>query len=248
VEAIEPTEPVLEYAPRPGSHRRRRLIRRVACVVVVLALALTAWRWGPDYTRRGQYLYQQSRCMKFEAPADHVAYEEDPQRAAALAKQPGYRAPVSPRNSPATQAVAFYPAPLGRFITSFNSSAFVGARTSPAGHEWLVIVECILSIHDAGGERKLSLHARSLEPATLRRPRVSRFGPASSLTLDLSRLYRLRLFWGQRDPQHADRFTIGYLLNDEPGTIEGRLTDDGKVYLTVRDGPLTARVQGRRRP
>ena len=41
---------------------------------------------------------------------------------------------------------------------------------------------------------------------------------------------------GQPDPTDESRFTIQYRVNDQPGTIEGSLANDGSVKMQVRDG------------
>ena len=78
------------------------------------------------------------------------------------------------------------------------------------------------------------------------------FGPVSrnaffpitseSATFNLARTYRLRLYWGQCDPQHRDRFTIRYVINEIPGLIEGKIDNEGKINFTVLEGPLGNRM------
>jgi hypothetical protein len=48
----------------------------------------------------------------------------------------------------------------------------------------------------------------------------------------------LSLFAGQPDPADSTHFTIGYIANGQPGTIDVRLRDDESAIPTISDGPL----------
>jgi hypothetical protein len=245
-----PAAPPLEYAPKPPVHRRRNF-RRAVWIVALVTVALIAWRWGPPYTRHASYVYWQSRCMSFTAPADHVAYEEDTERAAALATRANYHTmplrPPPPATQPLMEPVGFVPPPLARFRAASRVAAFVGRLTSADGQERLVAVELHLVLISSNGDRRLQLIPYRATPASLLRPVVTR---ETSLRMvreivyfNLARIYRLRLFWGQRDPQHPDRFTIRYIINEQPGVIEGRLDKEGNVKFTVPQGPLATRMK-----
>jgi len=47
-----------------------------------------------------------------------------------------------------------------------------------------------------------------------------------------------RWFAGQPDPADPSHFTLGYEVNEVPGTIDGWLCDDETVLLRPRTGPV----------
>lgn len=55
--------------------------------------------------------------------------------------------------------------------------------------------------------------------------------------LEIPRDRRWAVYAGQADTADAARFTIGYAVGDERGTIAGRLLDDGSIEWTKLDGP-----------
>jgi hypothetical protein len=233
----------LEYAPAQPVRRRRRL-RRAIYALIVLSAGIALWRAGPPFVRQVRYVYWQSRCMSFTAPADFVAYEEAPSRAAALLALPGHRRVTMPVGPVAIWPVGFVPPPLARLQVRWTSMAFVHGRTTPAGRNRLVVLgyqlqaNAELARHRAGSAgRVIELYGSGKTTATLI-PGSELDGLAHhKLCLVLSGQDVLRLFWGQPDSDHADHFTIGYRLNDQPGTIDGWLKDDGQLELKVRDGP-----------
>jgi hypothetical protein len=244
VEATEPTATTLEYAPGPPPNRRR-LARRVAWAVVLVAIALAAWRWGPPHARQARLVYWQSQCMSFHAPAGHPAYEDDPVQAAALAQRPDYRPAVAWRSTgnlstpPTGQPVAYVPRPLANMRPGTTPVVFMAGRTTPAGAAWLVTIEAQVFLrHD--GSRGVRLRGINNMPHSLRPGRQPRVCITNTPAFSFSPRDRLQLYWGQRDPRVGRRFTIGYRLNDAPGTIEGWLLDDGGVEFFVLDGPLLA--------
>jgi len=46
----------------------------------------------------------------------------------------------------------------------------------------------------------------------------------------------LRFYAGQHDPADTSRFTVGYEMGGQAGTIDGWLMDNDTVKLQVRDG------------
>lgn len=124
---IDPSA-TLEYAPKPPVHRRRSF-RRAVWIVALLGVGFVAWRWVPAYAPRAWYLYWQRQCMNFRAPADHVAYEEDESRAAALFTRTGYQSiPLRTRGStqPLMEPVAFVPPPVARLRGGKQGTTLMG--------------------------------------------------------------------------------------------------------------------------
>jgi hypothetical protein len=242
----------LEYEPAKQVLRRRRW-RRAVVGLIVLVGGISLWRVGPPFLRQARYVYWQSRCMDFTEPADFVAYEEDQSRAAALLQRPGYQRVVAPVGLPTAWAVGFVPPPLtqlqpmarpGRWWTEM---VFVHARTTPATRRQRLVVlgykiESNSNLGRRAGGRVLQLYGSGKLTASLI-PGSEIEGVAHrKLCLVLDGKDVLRIFWGQPDPDHADHFTIGYELNDQRGTIDGWLKDDGQLDLKVRDGPATRRA------
>src|SRR5438128_1167983 len=81
--------PPLEYAPG-APLRRRRWRRRAIYALMIVAAGVAVWRTAPAFFRQARYVYWQSRCMSFTAPANFVAYEEEPTRAVALLNKAEY--------------------------------------------------------------------------------------------------------------------------------------------------------------
>jgi hypothetical protein len=88
---------------------------------------------------------------------------------------------------------------------------------------------------------QLDFNCFALRPATA----FSRVGSRSNgYTFPMARhaaRKALRLYAGQPDPSDPSRFTIGYELDGEPGTIDGCVAASGSVHLAVRDGPAKSK-------
>jgi hypothetical protein len=225
----------LDYAPKPPPHRRRLFIRVFWLIAVAVAASLL-WRNAPPYARQIRYLYWQSRSMAFVAPPEHVAYEEDPTRAAALLGREGYQ---KTRPGAGQMPVGFVPPPMNRLSRSWVCMAFVGERRSRCGQKRLVVLG--YQVHSQpGGGRMLELYGSGKTLATFR-PGTQVEGSGWGIQLNLGPTDVFRIFWGQRDPLAADRFTMRYEFNGQAGLIDGRLLENGVLELVVRDGPLRTR-------
>ena len=233
-------EPIiaLDYEPRVPIYRSR-IFRRIALLIALIVATTIAVRCSRPYVAQLRYLYLQGQCLAISAPADWVAYEEDPQRAAVLAKVAGYQG-VNPFLPPvgATPPVGFVPPVLNQLSGGgWVCMVFVHERISPAGNKRLAVLGYQVHAGSARGAREVELYGSGKTPATFR-PGSRMDGTAKSdLWLMLAASDRLRLFWGQVDPTRADHFSIGYLLNDQRGTIDCWLRDDGRIDMAVRDGP-----------
>src|SRR4051794_34337155 len=75
----------LDYANPPRWHRRR-WFRRVMLGILLIALSAAAWRWGPEKWERAKLLYWQRQCMNYTAPADQIAYDQEPGGTSTLLK------------------------------------------------------------------------------------------------------------------------------------------------------------------
>jgi hypothetical protein len=180
--------------------------------------------------------------MTFTRPANAVAYEEDTTRAAGLLSRAGYLALRGPTGVP--PLATFTPPPFWQLQHRWTPTVLLHARVTPSGRKRLVVI----GIENQGGQefptgkltdRIIRISGSGNVPATLSPASEVQGAARNQLCLYLKSQDVIRLFWGQVDPDHADHFTIGYLLNDQPGTIDGWLKDDGQVDLRVRDGPAT---------
>ena len=236
MEQIASSQSQLEYAPAAPVLRRRRFRRAIIALIVVVG-GVALWRAGPPFVRQVRYVYWQSQCMNFTAPPNFVAYEEDPTRTAALLKLVEYQ-PVPVPFGPAAPA-GFVPPPVTHLWSHHGPLVFLHERTTPSGRKRLVVLGYSYRLLGSffAPQRELSLFGSGRFVATLLPGSEIQGDPHNRLFISLNPQDKLRFFWGQLDPDHADHFTVDYLLNDQPGTIDGYLKDDGQLDLRVRDGP-----------
>src|SRR5687767_2639489 len=71
----------IDYAPQPGSQRRRRWGRSLTLATLVAAVVSAFW-WGPPVGRQAALLRLQRRCWTYAQPPGHTAYDLDGARAA----------------------------------------------------------------------------------------------------------------------------------------------------------------------
>ena len=252
----EATPAPLAYAPPPRWHRRRRF-RLGVLAGLLLCLAVAGWRWGPAGWKQAQFLYWQRQCLAYAPAADHVVYEGDAARAAALLQQPGY---VN-AGTPAEPVAAYVPKCWAEAMrvggvpvtnTGFGpggagATLFLHERRTASGVRRLVAVQA-----PAGTPVVVALPIPApvvVRPATLTSgPEVR---PATAkVELDVlfsanpnGGLFSLfstpaaggtRFFAGQADPADPSHFTIPFENSGSRGTIEGWLEGDGdRVRLAV---------------
>jgi hypothetical protein len=250
---LAPAPAEVPYAPPPPWHRRRAF-RRAGLAAAVLFLALFAWRWGRTALRETQSFYWQRQCLAY-APADGwVVFDDDPARAAVLLAGQGY---VRSHSAFGQGTYAIHDAQpwqtyrgVGR--RSFGRApaapvVFMHRRTSPAGHERLVAVQIGYVVGTPREEfNRLNFHpfvetTRSVLPGK----KLVQYDPSNR---GLNMFRRLgdgtRLLAGRPDPADASHFTIDYVHNGTPGTIDGWLNDDESVTLAPRAGRVCRETMG----
>jgi hypothetical protein len=116
----------LEYAPGAPLRRRKR-IRRVVTLILLLALVVPAYRYGPPAFRRIVLLYEQHRCLAYAAPADEIVYDEASPTTPARATQPGYAMLTVRLRTASVSAAVRQPAELVAFAP--NLPPVVAAQT-----------------------------------------------------------------------------------------------------------------------
>ncbi|HEY7118933.1 MAG TPA: hypothetical protein VH475_20250 [Tepidisphaeraceae bacterium] len=249
----------LEYAPaRPA--RRWRFRRWLLAAMVLLAVWAGA-EWVPSAVERLRLLRVQDRCATFDFPPDVVIFDSDPARRAALLADARNYVALDDTSVWPTQAVArrepdcwtslkqivfgtrqFWPPGPGA------PKALVHRLRNGRGQERLVAVIVAPSTPGraalAAPSRliprvELGLVAALIQPATDWDAPPRWDGNGTFFKVNIQAGQRLRIYAGHVDPNDPSRFMIGYEMDGQPGTIDGRFQDDGDVTLTVRDGPAT---------
>jgi hypothetical protein len=242
--------PQLNYAattPRRG----RRLLRLLAVAAVLLVAAAWAARLGQEGLRRWQWKRLYARCANFSAPADQVAYEQDPAAAATLLARADYVAlPALARpEKPAA----------GRAVPRWDALRRGAGLPPSAGGDAVLFLhrltsgptQCFVRVAATGVSQGVPI--AFLVHHTDIRPDGGFDG--SSPGADYDEVFpvpfvagvkdrSLRFYAGQADPADPSHFTIVYEMTGGRGTIDGWLRgSDISVHLKVRDGPA-ASTQG----
>lgn len=257
--------PALDYSPKPPVSRR--LLRRVAILLLLIAATITAIRLTPRTLEKFRFLNAQKQWLNYHAPPDQVVILEDwhPDFLFGLIENEVEGstdlnlARVEWRNDGvnATATVAGRPLPgLDAFLTSaaqvptarrnlFGTPLqptpilYCSQRDCPAGKR-LIRISYYAQAFASHEFQGMIFSADIFEPA----------GPFNPLRKEASTLcyvgrhsmqpyQTLRLFAGQSDPKDPSCFTVQYQLGKSGGMIEGTLANDGKsVSMRVLTGPL----------
>ena len=212
------------------AQRQLRLRRMRLMPLAIVLLAPFAGRTLIDQVREhkqwNRLLERQSNYTEYAAPADRVVYCEDPVASRELlASDPHYHTIGN---------CACYVADLGERIPGIHLTrnggpiVFLHGRKSSGGLVRLVVVSimedaevlCIDEFVPISADQRDAYQTRQSDVVVRRWPRQ-----------------RMTILAGQVDPRDSSHFTIGYRLDDQPGTLEGWLMDDGSVRMQVRDGP-----------
>jgi hypothetical protein len=205
---------------------------RLAPLALLLLLAPVAGRTLIDQVREHnewkRLLDRQANYTEYAAPADRVVYCEDPAAAGRLA--------ASDTHYRRLGTSTCYVADLGERVPGIHLTRnggpilFLHGRQSPGGTVRLVEVS-IMSLDDAEIlciDEFVPISANQRDAYQSRQSDVVvRRWPAQHMTI----------LAGQPDRADPSHFTIAYRLEDQPGTIDGWLSDDGSVRVQVRDGP-----------
>ena len=226
----------LDYAP-PRHLSRKWIIRTAIILALVACIALLIRNW-PAISTRVAYWRVQRRCLLYTAPPDQVVFSTRSAEAKAMQHRPGgYHGVYIPGRF---DIAGFEPPELTRFIrfdhqvlydTPRHNVAFMHERTSPAGHRRLIII----SADATGGGRIFGFWRTVLEPVPMFSGRRHSFGAMMPGMFESDGDFRV--FAGQVDPNDASHFTIRFELAGQPGLIDGRLKDNDRIVLTVREGP-----------
>jgi hypothetical protein len=219
------------YEARTRRTRRIRRARRAIAVLAFLVLApivgLTGWKQYRDHLAQKELLAHQEHYFDYAAVPDLIVYTEDPLLVRRLIEHgagyvnlgdaAGYLQKVL--NEPPSLPFGIGP-----------STLFIHGRRSPDGTRMLVLVP-LMALEDAE-----ELRADTFASVTDDEPGLYHRAE-SQLVLRRWPHDQMTFMAGQPDPKDESHFTIQYRLNDQSGTIDGWLADDGSVQMKVRDGP-----------
>ena len=249
--------PALDYGTSPDPRRLKRLVLRLALVVGIALGAFFAGRWGIVAAKAAweqwQYVSMQRGWLDHADPPDKVVFETDPAEAARLKASGNYEDASIP-------AVSGYTPPLpsaglragvyDELDRSFRPRGGAGGWAgggvllrrlrSPGGAERMALVAALLRQTPPDGVN-LEVWWFTSPPATMRSGTRVGPGPHDKIQPYLKPGERVRLHAGQPDASDRSHFTVVYYVNEERGTLDGRLRDDGKLDVVVRDGPLKGR-------
>jgi hypothetical protein len=218
-----------------GVRRDRRAGRAAVAMFALPILMLlpfagrTAFEHVQNHLALKKRLAIQRECLNYTARADRIVYTEDPVAGRRLlASDPNY--------FPIGSCVCYTPPAVRQGMAGLLIGAnggpplFLHARHTAGGPVRLVVIAPI-SVDDAE-----DLRADVIVPATGAEP-MPRQTAESQLVMARSFGQHVTFLAGQPDPTDGSHFTIVYLIDDQPGTIDGWLLDAGGVKLQVRDGP-----------
>jgi hypothetical protein len=242
-----PTDPgiLLEYAPATP---RRRPLRRWLLVIAAVPLIYVAAHYGNALVHNVRVQFIQSRCGGFDYPAGTVIYESgtprQPQSAdettiqdrsfwpakAIVRREPGCWASLKgilfgarqfwPPGPPAPKALVHQ---LRNAKGDDRLVAIIVAPSNPSGLQ-------------AASKYRLGLVAAVVAPGGWGEE-PTWVGNGDFLIPGFEAAKRVKIYAGRTDPSDPARFTIGYEMDGQPGTIEGRFAADGEVKMQVKDGP-----------
>jgi hypothetical protein len=224
------------------------LVVGVACV----------WHWRTPLWQWAQRAHVQRECMTYAPSPAHVVYEEAPDAAAALIALGGGYTRVKTGgnfNTPVAVHVPDRLTTLSKLTTAplrlRGATLFLHARTSPAGHRRIVVVQRVATTLVPAFVPYTDLEIILMEPSwRAGLPRVLDPPDAGRILIahDLDATTRhLRIFAGQPDGDDGSHFTIVYESQGQRGTIDGWLRDDDTVRMKVRDGPAVRTAPARPR-
>jgi hypothetical protein len=235
------TPPPINYAPPPKGIRYH-WVRRLTALALLVALCALAIRYGPRLNRRLDLLRCQRAAMGYSAAADHVVYERDSARAAALLRDSadywavypsddGHSLPPSHVLTGSEVVVDFVPAwrdfyrqvsPPGRNV---GAVLFLHKLRSPGGHERIVALDGFAISGTAGLRPALTIFA----PGSLTSPPRIVSDVESYSLRTVGDLRAERVYAGQLDPADPSHFTVLYQTANGNGTLDGWLKDDDSV-------------------
>lgn len=257
--------PPLDYAP-PAPRRARKIAKYVIGVLLLIAILLSGWAYGPWALRRGDLLITQHRCLVYSQPPEKEVYEEDPIESAKLFQSDANYSSYRIRRNIAgklaesdTFAAAYIPACWRQFSRATSTDpltsaiVYLGERTSFSGHRRLICIRYYAETFSFTPDFRQGYNCATevITPATITRDSdagtyaaLARFhlaiGTAAHDQLGATFAHHapnVRIFAGQSDPNDASKFTIRYQMWGQTDTLDGQLTDADEITLKPRHAP-----------
>jgi hypothetical protein len=233
---------------RASTWSRRRTVRWAVALAIALVAGWSVARYGRVVVRHVRARQMQVRCLNYVPKPGRAIYDNDPDGDGRASP-----AVLSHPHSTGRGDLAFYRNPTfdayqrpdnGRGQMGLLLVPFLGRRTSPAGNQRLVTVT-LGDVSNGDGADAMPFVQFIFSPqvetlATLFEPPAP-VGPTGAFALNRLELFstpgdRLRILEGRPDPADASHFTIDYVHNGVPGTIDGWLNDDDTVTFGPRAG------------
>jgi hypothetical protein len=247
-----------------ASPRRRRFaIRLIVMSAIVAGMILAAYTWqDTTVVSRIQLLIAQHECANGGSDSNNeVAFVMAPRGVSIPEKSDGHFRLVKPsynwgpvppelqrlievadeQSEYYVRIVAPSARPIMRLLNISNKDVvlFSGYLSSPGGHERLVILTRTIT-----GLKSEALNnnvdAYTITPATiLKGPSIyhETMMPKHAHFLGIGDYHQtLRFYLGQHDSRDPAHFLVRYELDNQRGTLEGRLGDDDRLYFGFRDG------------
>lgn len=221
----------LDYAPAPG--RALRFIRKAIRIILLCAVVVTAYIWGPPAWHQTRMLYWQRQCMKFAAPVDQVVYDGEVISGRTIAPPTCWAEFVDS---------AAHVGPALASLPNYGSLVFLGELKTPSGESRLVAVAFTSQVNwwlHGYLSPGMSYQVWVLKPGSAFSP-PELISQNSTLSIDVasSNAQPLpRFYFGQRDPADPSRFTVRYRVSGQEDVVDGRIDDTGQITLTQQMPP-----------
>src|SRR4051794_19827257 len=231
----------LNYAPRPPLFRRRWLRRKLIFLLLISAIAGSAWHYGPPLYFRARTAIYRNQCFSDALPPDTVVFESDATAATALLKRSGY-SPIALGPDQPSATGRNLPA-CGKLLSSgmdvepgLEALLFLHRLTTRSGQSRVVAIRFVVvhcPVPDRVIDPPVSFYTNSFLPdiegagdyATLRRDWGQPFNAQCYGLWTALNDRSLRFYAGQPDPADSSHFTIGYAAHGQRGTIDGWAQD-----------------------
>jgi hypothetical protein len=159
---------------------------------------------------------------------------------------------MAPKSS-SLMAAIYSPEPL-KHLSAYKhvGAVFCHERTTPGGTTGVVVITAS-SYASAGSKNTTAFHSVTIEGGcvTSWNPKFrSEFPFCVSLDVVVAPTDHIQIDGGQADSMDASHFTLQYKINNQPGTVDGWVTDsegdfkplEPNVDLKFRNGPATRRL------
>lgn len=234
--------PRLDYSPRlPPWHRRPSVRRWTVRLVLLAAVLLAGFRWGPPASRQVRLYLAQRRCLAYLAPAGQLIYSSDQadpfarDEANALKQAPPACWAALEAGIPAPVALPLNHEPYldSQFEPLADAPVFLHRRRVVGGAERMVVAQ--FGGQALGGKRHRVLCCRVIRPATLFHGPELLWEGSTILVGSFNWTAAVRVHAGKVDGANPARFTIDVDVDGVREVVDGELQRDDTVKVHVPD-------------